>query len=210
MPYSHLKFAGQAADEKILYFSKRHWVHFLFLMLRNNTLGLIAGGAIAAIWYLLLKGSADFEEDVVLGLLTVLVLLLVICTSLLTWTIWYLTVTIVTNRRLVKVVQKGLFYHYLHEVKLSNLQDITHTYSHPVQYIFNYGSLVAQVASGAEGKFSIKYLPNPKDLHHYINKITGLRESGTAELPPYFKRSWGKRKKKEEMEYENKNSENQE
>lgn len=207
MPYSHLKFVGQATDEKILYFSRRHWIHFVFLMLRNNLLALAAGFAISAVWYFILKGSHDFNEEVVYGLFFVIIFMIVICTSLLTWTIWYLTVTIITNRRLIKAVQRGLFYHYVHEIKLANLQDITYSYTHPIQYIFNYGNLIAQTASGAEGKFSINYLPNPKDLHHYLNKITSLMtDSGWAKetvLPPYLKRGWGKRKAEREGEVTN-------
>ena len=195
------KFAGQTSNEKILYFSRRHWVYFTYLMLRNNLLGAIAGGAIAALWYFFLQGTGELTAEtmgLVQSMLAVLILMLVFCTSLLTWSIWYLTVTVLTQNRLVKIVQKGLFYHYVHDIKLNRLQDLTYTYAHPIQYIFNYGRILAHVASGETGKFEINYIPNPRDLHHYIHKVTSLVENSPnpdqVEIPSYEDRSfWAKK-----------------
>lgn len=198
---NHFKFSGQTSNERILYFSRRHWVYFTYLMIRNNLLGAVAGLAIASLWYFFLKGTNALDVNTlatVQSLLGILILMIVFCTSLLTWTIWYLTVTVLTQSRLVKIVQKGLFYHYVHDIKLNRLQDLTYTYAHPIQYIFNYGRILAHVASGETGKFEINYLPNPRDLHHYIHKVTSLVENSPnpeqVEIPPYEERGfWAKK-----------------
>ncbi|MDD4351390.1 MAG: PH domain-containing protein [Candidatus Gracilibacteria bacterium] len=204
MPYDDFNFEGQAKTERILYCSRRHWMHFVFLFVRNNIVAAFGSGAMAAACYFLLQNLADFDKQLVTRLLVVFVLLIMFATTLLTWTIWYLTVTIITSRRLVKSVQKGIFSHYAHDLKLMAIQDVTYKYSHPVQYLFNYGQILVRAASGEEGKFKLNHIPNPRDLHHYLSKVIGLLEKNpdptSEELPVFMDKGWkGKRKWEKEV-----------
>ena len=112
-------------------------------------------------------------------------------------TMWYLTLLVITDRRMIEFVQRGLFSNYALDLKFENIKDSAYSYRNPIHYLFNCGALIVRSAPSAIKRFEIDYIPNPRDVHHYINKLTVLIDEATKknETPvlPVFKKKWGRK-----------------
>jgi hypothetical protein len=183
-------FVGQRSDETVLFMSRRHYFP-MFLMFGRNLFfaviwSLIVSGAIIS--YAYLRGYSISSQ--LITFVVCISLLMLLATFSTTWTIYYLSLTVITDNRLVKIVQKGVFMNYTREVKLTALQDTSFTFANWIQSMFNYGTLVAHTASGEEGKFQVRFLPNPRAVHHYLNKLNKIIHDSELDhtkpsLPPF-------------------------
>lgn len=118
------------------------------------------------------------------------------------FTLWYLSVLVITDRRIMIFVQRGLFSSYALDLQYSNIQDSAYAYRHPLHYLFNYGALIVRSSPSAIKRFEAENIPNPRDVHHYINKLMLLfdeaKREGRAPELPIFKKNWkGKHHKAE-------------
>lgn len=197
-------FVGQREDEQVLYMSRRHWLPITVQFLRNIMLTLV--------WIVLvdtaLIGFVYMTENAIASefytFLVFFSLIMFIPTISTTWVIYYLTLTVITDNRMIKITQKGVFYNYMRELKLRGLQDTSYTFKNWIQSMFNYGELVAHAASGEEGKFKVRYLPKPRAVHYYLNQLSQLLHNMEVkgvdvELPKFNdKQMWIKPREKHE------------
>ena len=174
MPQQKQYFIGQRKDEEVLYMSRRHWIPMYKQFIRNLFLSLIwiilVNTIIIGVFYMY-GYELDSHLYTFLGILSALFILPTIST---TWTVFYLTLIVITDNRMVKITQRGVFYNYMREIKLRGLQDTSYTFKTWIQSMFNYGTLVAHAASGEEGKFKVSYLPNPRAVHNYLNQLSKI------------------------------------
>ncbi|MBI4835737.1 MAG: PH domain-containing protein [Candidatus Abawacabacteria bacterium] len=189
MSYNQYHFAGQGRDEKILFYSHRHPLRLLGRILEQLFVYLGAATILGFLGYLIIRMFNLPFNGYIQGLFFSLLFLAVITTIMAAWSLWYRSVCIITDSRLVKIVPKGFFFNYTRELKLEGIKDTSFSYENFFQGIFNYGKL--QVIGG--GQFIVKYIPNPRDLHHYITKLvrtidTVKAKGGTVEFPEFIPR----------------------
>ncbi|MBI2552496.1 PH domain-containing protein [Candidatus Uhrbacteria bacterium] len=157
--------------EKLAVIVKRHWVTFipyaaLFLLLA----ALPAGGyffaktyepqLLATVWLPLifvLGGSAWY-----------LFALLLFFTH---FTDFFLDVWIVTNERVIAIVQKGLFHREVSQARLYQVQDVRAIVKGPIQMIFGLGDLRVETAGLGHGEFHFDNIPAPNEVARRIMEL---------------------------------------
>jgi hypothetical protein len=102
---------------------------------------------------------------------------------------FFLSLQIVTNKRVIDIDQKGLFNREINTMPVSNIEDISFKMSGFAGTIFNYGNVILQTAGsslasatpnssitdkGAEDNingFTFNNVPNPKEVTNILNKV---------------------------------------
>lgn len=122
-----------------------------------------------------IQGSNEFQ--VVTIVLTATALLVVAFALLRAWMSYYLDVTIVTERRLIDIQQRGIFVRRIAEQSLLRVQDVTARQKGFWQHFFNYGLIYIETA-GREQNFELQNIPRPTDV---ATTIMNLHERLVAE-----------------------------
>lgn len=73
---------------------------------------------------------------------------------------YYLDAWIITDKRIVNIEQRGLFYRIISELELDKIQDITTEVSGVIPTFFNYGNVFIQTAAEKE-RFIFRKIPDP-------------------------------------------------
>lgn len=180
MRYGNSHFIGQGSNEVILFRSHRHPLRLAMLILKQLALYLAAAIAVGLIGYIAIHTFKLAYNQYIINAFFSLLFIAIVTTVMSAWSFWYRSVCIITDSRLVKIVPKGFFYNYTRELKLHGIKDTSFSYEDFLQGVFNYGKL--QVIGG--GQFLVKYIPNPRDLHHYITKLVRLMDDARAKNIP--------------------------
>jgi uncharacterized membrane protein YdbT with pleckstrin-like domain len=81
--------------------------------------------------------------------------------------IYYLTIQIITDIRVVDVDQSGLFSHTVSELHIDKIEDVTSKTTGIFGTIFNYGDVFIQTAGTIE-RFEFDNVPNPAAIEKLI------------------------------------------
>ncbi len=81
-------------------------------------------------------------------------------------TMWYLSTVVLTNERIVRMNQEGLFDRMVSEIELGNIQHSSYEHKGVLQTILRFGAIQIQTYSGAE--LSLVGMSNPHILHHAL------------------------------------------
>jgi len=96
------------------------------------------------------------------------------------WTLYYLNVWIVTNRRIIDVDQKGLFSREIAAARIENVQDVTINTHGILQTLFDFGTLTIHTASGSPD-FHISNAAHPNLVRQ---KILAIHDIAIAKREP--------------------------
>ena len=96
---------------------------------------------------------------------------------------YYLDVWVVTNRRIINIEQKGLFYRTISEQRLYRIQDVTSEVKGFLPTFLHYGNIHIQSA-GEKHWFNFKEIPNPYEVR---KRILELIEMDRAQSPVDYK-----------------------
>jgi len=158
-------FDGQLPGEETVLVKRRHWfviiipvIFVLFLFILPFVVYFFIKNFL---WYDALSSLYWFLSSVYFLILWIYLFYLLV--------IYVLTVTIVTNQRLIKCSQLGFFNYRRDETELKKIQDISVKISGPVQTFLHFGNLEVQTA-GTEVKFSFEDLPEPQEIKEIIYK----------------------------------------
>lgn len=97
------------------------------------------------------------------------IIILVIC--LLRFHDYFLTIQLLTSKRVIDVTQKGLFGRETNELAITAIEDGSYKQTGLFATIFNYGDVILQTASGGSkdtSGFIFKNIPNPSRVHKII------------------------------------------
>ena len=163
---SQKTFKGQLPREETILLIRRHWfvltlpIFFIFLLallpfliyffIKNFN------------WYPLFSSLFWF-----LTMIYFLILWLLFIYNLM---IYLLTAMIVTNKRIIRIEQKGFFNYESATVKLERIQDISLNIKGFFPTFLNFGDLEIQTA-GALVKFTFRDLPNPQKIKETIMRL---------------------------------------
>lgn len=158
-------------DEKILLEIRKHWfalfsktlflVFFLFIPII-----IVIGLNILNVSKLItLTGDGTFISII----LTALWLLFIWIIFFVIWTNYYLDILIITDKRVIDVNQKKLFYREISVSQLKHIEDITTETIGIIATLLNFGNMQIQTA-GEKREFIVKNIPNPNNVRRQIMK----------------------------------------
>jgi len=160
-------FADQFEDEEVLYVFRKHPI----VMRKGLILGLLAlllGSMIVffdptyAAYFKGLAGGA------VLGLLIFLP----------SWVSWHFSVFIVTDKRLIQIVQKGFWHRSVIDMGLNQIQMVNYQVAGLQETLLGFGTIMMQTFVG---DLVIHEIPHPAKIQKKLLEI--LREQGVAASP---------------------------
>lgn len=159
------------SDEQVIIQVRKHWF-ILFLQLFN----VVVLALFPLLVYLLLSYFAtDYLGTLDLSAYTNLILYVYLAWLLIVWMIgfnvwtdYYLDVWTITNKRLITIDQRGLFYRTTGSFRLERLQDMNVEINGLIATFLDFGTLEAQTAAGIEDEFRAHGLPHPRELKSTI------------------------------------------
>jgi uncharacterized membrane protein YdbT with pleckstrin-like domain len=97
-----------------------------------------------------------------LWLLTLLMILFI------QWTNYYLNVWYITEKRIIDVVQKGIFHREVSSIRFDKIQDITVDVNGVIATFLNFGDVDVQTASETGGNFTMRSAANPDAVRRIV------------------------------------------
>ena len=85
------------------------------------------------------------------------------------WTIYYLNVLIITDRRIFDILQRGYFKRESSSFRIDRVQNISIDTTGVIQTLLNFGTIRFETAGGADD-FVAKYIAKPNEVKKFINK----------------------------------------
>ncbi|MBU1178694.1 PH domain-containing protein [Patescibacteria group bacterium] len=123
------------------------------------------------------------------------------------WIEWYLDLFILTDKRIIRIDQKGLFNRKVIEYSYDSVQGVTYEISGMLAMAFGYGDVKVQ-SSESTKEIAIKKVPNPKEVQDLINmvqtKIADAKGFSAEELIAMIAENKQKSQEEEETEEPNK------
>jgi hypothetical protein len=159
-------FPGQQENEKICLVVREHWMVFFFRFL---AWALFAAILLMSDWAVnqfapILKTSPYLEY---LNLLKSVYFMFLLLGLLIIWVIYYLNVQIITNERVVDIVQDSLIRRKISELHISRLEDVTSEVTGILGTFLDYGNVYIQTAAETE-RFTFSRVPNPAAIEKLI------------------------------------------
>ena len=91
--------------------------------------------------------------------------------------VWFYSVYIVTNRRIVDIDFHDFLYKRFSEAPIRNIEDITHSYVGVLQPIFDYATI--QIQTAAESKeIEFEMIPDPANVQDFISDLVAKEHYG--------------------------------
>lgn len=175
-------FPGQQADEQIHLVVREHWFVFLVKILIWIVFIaiLFAFDSFAASYApKLLEEPYVFYVDVIKNIF----LAYVLYGLLLLWVLYRLSYQVVTNERIVDVLQSSVFHHSVSELHLHNIEDVTAEIKGFFGTMIGYGNVHIQTA-GAKERFVFNNVPDPDKVAKLIlNLYDKEQESNHPKTP---------------------------
>ncbi len=169
-------FPEQHENEKIILFTRRHWVVFVGQLFW----ALVVGGLVAACLYAAYYYLPYFQEDPsgtkLLWAVGMIVALMIWLTIYIAWVDYYLDVWLVTNERIVEIKQNTLFNRQISELELDKIQDINAKVVGMWGTFLGYGTILVQTA-GAMEMFEFLRIPRPYDVQKAVLSLRDQLET---------------------------------
>lgn len=164
-------FPEKEKDERIILTIRRHW---FYMAKRIIFILFIAFVPFFIYWGLNNILGVSFEKDSLIfiaGILAASLYYLVLVLFLYhEWVDYYLDVWILTDRRIVSILQQGIFSRTVSEVKIYRLQDATSEIRGKLATFLRYGNVYVQSA-GTAPRFIFDQIPHPEKVVRKIHEI---------------------------------------
>lgn len=172
----NVHFEQQYENESVYLLLRPHeitnvpWIFMVFILL---LIPLIGSGLIYSFFPGFFGSLSPFYAFVLFIFWNILVLTY----AFYRYVIWFFSVYLVTNSRLVDIDFVGLFHKDYTETHVANVQDVTSKTAGPIQVMFNFGLVYVQTAS-EQTEIEFEDVPQPD----VVTKIIGdlVREHGGA------------------------------
>lgn len=165
-------------DEVVVYEVRRHWFIISMRMLIIVVLffmPLLAYSFIRVtpVTFITAEGSVA----VLFMFLFMIWVLFIWILAMIFWTDYYLDVTIITNKRLIRVEQNGLFSREISYLDLENIQDVKSEVHGLIATYLNFGHLTVQTAAQRR-EFIIHSIDKPFETRDRLNQAIDLCNKG--------------------------------
>lgn len=161
---------NQQKDEKVILFLRRHWTAIFVLGLMVVLLYVIPG---VLVWYFYDYLRSYVEHDIlgpIIAIIATMYILSVWLFAYLELVDYYLDVLIITNRRTIKIDQKGLFNRTASELHLAAVQDVTSEVKGILHTFMDFGTIYIQTAA-EDVRFTFKNVAHPEDIKEKVIRL---------------------------------------
>ncbi|MFO0702424.1 MAG: PH domain-containing protein [Candidatus Andersenbacteria bacterium] len=168
-------FEGQHPNERIIIFTRQHWIVLVSAILSIVLIEAVFIGAVVVVLYALHLPFAGQTRLIVTVLASVLLLMgwLLLFVRFVTY---YLDVWILTDERIVQVKQRSLFNREIDEFELSTVQDVSSQVRGVLGTFLGYGTIFVQTAA-ARDLFDFNFIPRPSKVEETIlNQRSAVQE----------------------------------
>lgn len=168
------------ADETIIATVHKHWFVIAVSLLQSAVTACIP----IIVWVLVLILSARYLTTISIDpyqyqpyviFFECAWLIFVFMVAAYNFTVIWLDVWVITDRRIVTVDQVSFFRRHIASFRLERLQDITIDIDGLVATFLDFGTLEAQTASESGAEFRVRYMPHPEAIKAMILKATDTR-----------------------------------
>jgi len=179
-------FPEQHENEKIILFTRRHWIVFVGHIVLSLAIGAaIIGLLVFAYWYF-----PDFQSTpdmsrllIALGAIVSLMIWLILYIG---WVDYYLDVWIVTNERIVEIKQNALFNRQISELELEDIEDVSAKVVGVWGTLLRYGTIFVQTAATTE-MFEFLRIPQPYEVQKIVLALRSeMEKESKMELSDLF------------------------
>lgn len=165
----HKLFESQLDDEKIYLVIREHPILLWFRLTLIIFLFII--GVVAQIF--VPRILPDFFSELALGVISLLFYIYylgILLGALLVFVFYYLSLQIITDRRMVDVDQSGLFRRKVTEIQIENVEEVTSKAHGLLATIFGFGNVLVQTSS-ANNEFEFENVAHPEQVKKLILDI---------------------------------------
>jgi len=155
-PAVEYSFRGQRQDEKILLVVKQH----VWLFCKVLSMWVVLA-------FLAMLSLKYFGASAISSFVLAVTVLLGLAVTARRWFLWSNGVYIITNQRVIKTDQVGLFRRLISEAELDRIQEITTEIGGPIRTLLNFGTVHIQTASRS-GRIDLENVPSPYDIQQMI------------------------------------------
>lgn len=160
--------------EKVLRIVRKHW---LSIVLEFFSLFIVA--VLPFMFFVMFRNVIFYNLAVanvfILWFFYTLFLIVVWILGFILWTNYYLDMWVITNKRIIDVDQKGLFYRDVTSIRLDKIQDIKIVIPGIINTIIGIGNIHIQTAS-ANKNFVIRQADNPELVKQIIAEAQNKEE----------------------------------
>lgn len=165
-----VRFETQEPGETIILLLRKHWITNLAWVLTGffliiSPLFIFPLIAISGIVSAQLSGS-------LLSFFILVWYLLSFSYILVNFLLWYFTVSIVTNQRIIDIDFINILNKRFSATRIAKVEDVTMRRGGFVRALFNFGDVFVQTA-GAEIEFEFLAVPKPENVVRTINELMG-------------------------------------
>src|SRR3989339_619360 len=162
-------FPGQKDNEVIKFLIKKHWMVYVRLIFYT----LIMMGLPFLIYFILIvEGGFSANGNNIITLFFLIYIGFALMILFIKWLGEDLDIIIVTNERLISIVQISFMHRTISETDLAHIQDIQHETKGILSQIFRFGMMEIQTAA-EKITFCMHDIPNPYET---ARQIMNLRE----------------------------------
>ncbi|MCL4338429.1 hypothetical protein M1271_01935 [Patescibacteria group bacterium] len=168
-----VRFETQEPGETIMLLLRKHWLTNIGWVLISVVLLFLP-----FILLPMLKLSGTLPETTPASWISLFILawyLLTFSYFLVNFLLWYFTVSIVTNERIVDIDFINLLNKKFAETRVARVEDVTMRTGGFIRSFFDYGDVFVQTAA-KEAVFQFLAVPHPEKVVMVINKIMGVEE----------------------------------
>ncbi len=167
-----ITFEGKNEDETLLVFTRRHWSVLLGIVVTTLLASFLPIILIVLLAPLIVAHEGASILFMFFWLIYIMVLWFLLAYRL---TMHSLDTWIVTNERILDIVQIGLFNRKISELHLESIQDISVNTKGFVQSYLNFGNIEIQTGATAQ-RFLFDKVPNPLEIKDIIMDAAKLKE----------------------------------
>lgn len=163
-----MRFETQAPGESIILLLRRHWITNFFWV-AITVIFLI----LPLILFPVVAISGIIPKQFPGSILTLLVFvwyLLTFSYVLVNFVLWYFTVAIVTNERLVEIDFINILYKKFAETRIARIEDVTNRTGGFIRSLLDYGDVIVQTAA-KEVMFEFHSVPHPEQVVRIMNEL---------------------------------------
>jgi len=165
-----VRFETQAVGESIILLLRKHWITNIFWVIISIILIILPVILFPAVFI-----SGIISPIIPSSYFSLVILtwyLLAFSYILVNFLLWYFTVSIVTNERVVDIDFVNILSKKFAETRIDRIEDVTNKTRGFISAIFDYGDVIVQTAA-KEAMFQFEAVPHPEKVVRIINDLMG-------------------------------------
>lgn len=169
-----IRFETQEPGETIILLLRKHWI--------TNLLWLLISGILIVLPLFLFPALTLYvtTPTIPVSLMTFFVLgwyLITFSYIFVNFLLWYFTVSIVTNERIIDIDFINLLNKKFAETRINRIEDVTMRTGGFIRAFFDFGDVLVQTAA-KEVQFEFLAVPHPEKVVRTVNELMGKTEEG--------------------------------